>query len=859
MGKLKNRSKRVLWIGLGLAFALCMTVFLSMIVFMNDLNTSTISRVSGIYMQGMSEQISLHFETIIESKLDQVKALVDVVSSDNDFDSDKKVEHLASHASALGFEYFGLMSADGNFEMIYGDEISISDPIPFINSLNRGDAKIAVGKNSNGDGVILMGASAEYSMSENRKSVAMVAAVNVDYIADILSLDVTEDSVYSFIIREDGSFVIKTGDVVRDNYFDIVDTVYNDLDELTTKEYLEKLQQAMHDGSPFSCDMQVNGERRHIYATKLSHSEWYLLTFMPYGVLEEAIDDLGHYWFIAALICCVLILAVLITIFAVYSKILRGQLHELQIARDDAETARKQAEHANRAKSEFLSNMSHDIRTPMNAIVGMTAIAQSNIEDVKQVKNCLKKISLSSKHLLGLINDVLDMSKIENGKMILNNEKVSLREVMDSIVNIIQPQLKLKNQKFDVFIYDIYAENVYCDSVRLNQVILNFLSNAIKFTPNGGNIQVSLYEEPSEKGENYVKIHLSVKDNGIGMSAEFKNRIFESFVREDNSRVNKIEGTGLGMAITNYIIEAMGGTIEVESEQGVGSEFKVTVDFEKAQVEEEDMILPAWNMLVVDDDQKLCDSVVSSLNSMGISADWTLDGESAVKMMLEKQNEGDGYQIVLLDWHLPSIDGIETARQIHQIMGDDVPILLISAYDCTEVEKNAENAGIRGFLSKPLFKSTLYYGLKQFSDSADRCRKPGREKKNIDFTGKRILLAEDNELNWEIAYELLSSLGLELEWAENGQVCFEKFRASEQGYYDAVFMDIRMPVMTGYDAAVAIKALDREDAVNIPIIAMTADAFAEDVKKCLDCGMCAHIAKPIDLKEISRVLEKFIE
>lgn len=856
--KLKKRNKFILRISLGVAVALCLAVFSFLLLYMNSRSADTISHVGGLYMQGMSKQIALHFENTIESQLKQVKALVNVIPGENDFSDEVKISHISSHARSFGFRYLALMDAEGRFKMIYGEQLSLADPAPFINSLNSGEDKIALGKDSSNNRVALLGATAAYNMDDGKQSVALVAAVSVDYITEVLSLDASNDRGYSFIISENGDYVVRSQNAANDNYFDRVLAVYDELNGMTKEEYLEELKLAMHNGDSYFGDMMSGGERKHLYATKLSRSEWYLLTLMPYGDIDQSIDQLSRAWLLASTICCALILCILLLIFIAYSKMLGRQMTELQTARDDAENSRKQAEHANRAKSEFLSNMSHDIRTPMNAIVGMTAIAESNLDDPKQIENCLKKISLSSKHLLGLINDILDMSKIENGKMQLNNEKVSLREVMDSIVNIVQPQIKMKNQKFDVLIHDVFVENVYCDSIRLNQVILNFLSNAIKFTPENGSIQIALYEEPSEKGEDFVRIHLSVKDNGIGMSPEFKERIFESFVREDNTRVNKTEGTGLGMAITKYIIEAMGGTIEIESEQGKGSEFKVTVDFEKAEIQEEDMTLPGWNMLVVDDDKRLCESVIDSLRSMGVNADWTLDGESAVKMMQKKHDEGSDYQIVLLDWQLPGIDGVETARQIHRLLGNDVPVLLISAYDCTEMEKDAENAGIRGFLSKPLFKSTLYYGLRKFTEMSETVSDKAASA-DVDFTGKRILLAEDNEINREIAAELLSELGFELDCAEDGQVCFDKFCMSKVGYYDAVLMDIRMPVMNGYDATAAIKTLNREDAKTIPIIAMTADAFAEDVKKCLDCGMCAHIAKPISIKEMAKVLRKFMK
>lgn len=584
-----------------------------------------------------------------------------------------------------------------------------------------------------------------------------------------------------------------------------------------------------------------------MYCSSLPVSEWYLLTFMPYGTLNEAVETQSKHLLLTFIVCCGAILLLILFIFIRYIQLNRAQIKEL-------DEVRQMAESASKSKSEFLSNMSHDIRTPMNAIVGMTSIALTNIHNTERVQDCLKKIILSSRHLLGLINDVLDMSKIESGKMNLNVELVSLREVMDSLVTIIQPQIKEKQQKFNVLIYDIVSENVLCDGVRLNQILLNLLSNAIKYTPEKGSIEVVLNEQESPKGEDYIRILLRVKDNGIGMSEEFQQHVFDAFTRDDNKRIHKIEGTGLGMAITKYIVDAMGGEIKINSSLGAGSEFYVTLDFKKAEEQETDMTLPDFTMLVVDDDRQLCESTTASLKSIGIRAEWTLDGESAIEIVKQHHAVHNDYHVILLDWKLPGMDGIKTARELRKQLGNDVPILLISAYDCSEIEDEARKAGVNGFLSKPLFRSTLYYGLKPYSEPT--AEPFVEEQTEIDFSGKRILLAEDNNLNWEIANELLQGLGLKLDWAENGQICVDKFQQSPIGFYDAVLMDIRMPVKNGYEATDAIRSMERPDA-SLPIIAMTADAFYEDVQKCLDHGMNAHVAKPIDIKEISRTLNKY--
>ena len=572
---------------------------------------------------------------------------------------------------------------------------------------------------------------------------------------------------------------------------------------------------------------------------------------MPYGVLDDGISKLSDVRQYTILGACGVILAGILVIFVLYFRMSQQQLRELN-------KAKKEAVEANKAKSEFLSNMSHDIRTPMNGIVGMTAIAVANIDDTARVKDCLTKITLSSKHLLGLINDVLDMSKIESGKLTLNIHQISLRETMESIVNIVQPQIKAKNQHFDIFIQRIQTENVFCDSVRLNQVLINLLSNAIKFTPEEGSIRVYLEQEASPAGENYVRCHFRVKDSGIGMTKEFQEKIFDKFAREQKEQVYKTEGTGLGMAITKYIIDTMGGIVQLNSTPGKGSEFHIILDLERALTKEEDMVLPPWNVLVADNNEDLCQSAVFSLKEIGINAEWALNGKMAIEMVKKRHQEDNDYQIVLLDWKMPDMDGLETMREIRKQVGDNIPILIISAYDWSDIEEEALKAGASGFISKPLFKSNLFLGLSSFMLKKDTEELQQKEKEQT-FTGKHILLAEDNDLNWEIAEDILSEAGFELERAENGQICVEKFKNSDIGYFDVILMDIRMPVMSGYDAAKEIRAMKERSDVNLPIIAMTADAFSEDIQHSLECGMNEHISKPIDVDRLIQILKKYLK
>jgi len=845
---MKDRIKHFLTGSLIAVCVVCIAAFAVLAVYQNQQNAQAISELGNIYMTNINERISKHFGAISDQCLRPMTTFAENIPPMCEDSKEEYYKWMTYYGHSREYNSISWCDEEGNIETIYGDPLQYSGPVTFLDTLKSGQSRVAVGYNGAGEQVVLMCAPVKLSIPGMEDCVAMIGELPISYLSDTLSLENEDSLVYSLVIRKDGTFVVRNSAAVRDNYFDRVRAVYGETDGKTPEEYITELESAMQAGSDYAAMVEIDGARHHMYASSLPNSVWYLATFMPYGALNESVEGLGVRSLSASAIVCAIILLSLIAVFLRYFVLNRAQMKEL-------EEARLAAEQASKSKGEFLSNMSHDIRTPMNAIVGMTAIATAHIDDPQQVQNCLKKITLSSRHLLGLINDVLDMSKIESGKMVLNEEMVSLREIMDSIVSIVQPQVKAKHQKFDISIFNITAENVHCDSVRMNQVLLNLLSNAIKFTPEGGSIRVAICEETSPRGEDYVRLCISVTDTGIGMSEEFRQHIFESFAREDNKRIHRTEGTGLGMAITKYIVDAMGGEITVESRQGVGSKFQVVLDLQRAAEQIEDMILPDWVMLVVDDDQQLCESTVDSLRSIGIRAEWVLDGEDAVQMAARHHALHNDYHVILLDWKLPDMDGIETARELRRKLGDDVPILLMSAYDWSEIEEEARAAGISGFLMKPLFRSTLFYGLKPYMDAEEK--QPVQQENAPAFSDKRILVAEDNELNWEIANELLHDLGLTLEWAENGEVCTELFRRSEPGYYDAILMDIRMPIMDGYEAADAIRAMDRPDA-DVPIIAMTADAYSDDIQRCLSHGMNAHVAKPIDIDDVARLLKKYL-
>ena len=516
------------------------------------------------------------------------------------------------------------------------------------------------------------------------------------------------------------------------------------------------------------------------------------------------------------------------------------------------------AETANRAKSTFLSNMSHDIRTPMNAIIGFTTLAVSNIDDKKRVRDYLGKILSSSNHLLSLINDILDMSRIESGKIHLEETEVSLSDVLHDLKTIISGQIYAKQLDLYMDAMDVTNEDVYCDKTRLNQVLLNLLSNAVKFTPAGGTISVRLKQFPGTVKDSGL-YEIRVKDNGIGMSAEFVKKIFSPFERERTSTVSRTQGTGLGMAITKNIVDMMGGTIEVQTEQGKGTEFIVRLPFRiqfKQHHTEKIAELEGLKALVVDDDFNTCDSVTKMLVRIGMRSEWTLSGKEAVLRARQSMELGDAFHAYIIDWRLPDMNGIEVTRQIRSL-GDDTPIIILTAYEWSDIEVEARAAGVTAFCAKPMFMSdirdTLMIAIGQMQAETEDTRPLAS---GSDFRGRCILLVEDNELNSEITVEILNGYGCQVDTAVNGAEAVKKIKNSKPGDYDLVLMDVQMPVMNGYEAARQIRALNDPALAGIIILAMTANAFDEDKKKALECGMDGFLTKPIVIDELIGVLQK---
>lgn len=543
----------------------------------------------------------------------------------------------------------------------------------------------------------------------------------------------------------------------------------------------------------------------------------------------------------------------------VISKDITEQIRKQREQTQALQDALMQAQHANRAKTMFLSNMSHDIRTPMNAIIGFSTIAVSHIDNREQVLDCLQKVLSSSNHLLGLINDVLDMSRIESGKVQIKEQECNISELIHNLVNIIQPQIKAKQLELFIDTFEIANEDVIADPLKLNQVFINLLSNAVKYTPAGGTVSFRIMQNTTFR-HGYGDYKFIIKDNGIGMSPEFVGHVFEPFERESTVTQSGIQGTGLGMAITKNIVEMMNGTISVESEIGKGSTFTVELglklqDTEKTakQIKE----LEGLRALVVDDDFNTCDSVGKMLKQLGLRSEWTTSGREAVYRAKTAHEEGDSYHTFIIDWQMPGLSGVETARKIREAVGNEAPIIILTAYDWSDIEIEAKAAGVTAFCAKPMFmsdlKNVLLAANNLLDDQADV-----PEWTKADFSGKRILLVEDIELNREIAQVILEEAGFLVDTAPDGTDAVAIMEKAEENYYDAILMDVQMPVMNGYEATRTIRSLPRKDVKDLPIIAMTANALEEDKEAALKNGMNAHIAKPLDMDVFISVLRKFL-
>ena len=638
------------------------------------------------------------------------------------------------------------------------------------------------------------------------------------------------------MIDADGDYILKGYSFKNSSFFEFYKS-YNTTDPESSKELFGRITSS----TGFVSMTNSHGQECILAFTPVSSTAgWTMLGLVP---AEDLNVDKSNWVLIGVVSVALLILFICDMFYMQYVN------RRLQI------TANK-AEQANKAKTDFLSTMSHDIRTPMNAIIGLTTIAEKNTGDEALTKESLRKIGLAGNHLLTLINDILDISKVESGNLTLNPVTFSIVETVENLVNISQPMIKEKNIEFSFHIDRMEKEYLYTDQLRLNQIYINILSNAVKYTEPGGQVSVDLREEEST-APGCVKLTYIVADTGIGMTPEFMENMYTPFSRQVDSRVNSIQGTGLGLAITKQMVELIGGTIDCKSKQGEGTTFTVVLDIPVADRQRDDMQLDSVDILIVDDDEIMLKTAVDTIESLGATAEQASGGLEAVGMVRHRHQAGRDYDVIIVDWKMPDVDGIETISRIRSEVDADVPILLISAYDWSDIEDKAKTAGASGFVTKPLFRSTLYDKISDLMGKESRSVQP--EDDHSDLEGLHILVAEDNDINWEIISAMLSMFGITTDRAENGKVCVDMISAAEEGSYTLIFMDVQMPEMNGLDATRAIRKLENPWASSIPIVAMTADAFSENITACLDAGMNGHIAKPIDVKLVIREIRRIKE
>ena len=635
------------------------------------------------------------------------------------------------------------------------------------------------------------------------------------------------------MIDANGDYILKGDSFKNSSLFEFYKS-YNATDPESSGELVNKIT-----SSTGSVSMINSHKQECILAfTPVSASAgWTMLGLVPAKDLDVDTEN----WLLIGVVSVGLLILFLFDLLSIFSLNKRLQI------------AAREAESANRAKTDFLSTMSHDIRTPMNAIIGLTTIAEKNLGDVESTEESLRKISLASNHLLTLINDILDISKVESGKLKLSPLTFSLEETVENLVTVSQPMIKEKNIEFSFNINKIEKEYLYTDQLRLNQIYINILSNAIKYTEPGGRVSVDLHQEKSDK-PGCIRLIYIVADTGIGMSPEFMANMYQPFSRQIDSRVNSIQGTGLGLAITKQMVELLDGTIECQSELGKGTTFTVVLDIPEANKQREEMQLDSIDILIVDDDETMLETTVDTLESLGASAEQARNGLEALGMIEHRHLAGKDYNVIMIDWKMPEIDGLETIRRIRSEIDADVPILLMSAYDWSDIEDKAKEAGANGFVSKPLFRSALYNKINNLIGK--ETESSGPEDDYSDLQGLHLLVAEDNDINWEIISTILSMYGITTDRAENGRICVDMMRTAEEGSYELIFMDVQMPEMNGLDATRAIRGLENPWAASIPIIAMTADAFSENVTKCMEAGMNGHIAKPVDIKLVIKEIRR---
>lgn len=840
---------------------LCAALLAGMLWVYQAKTDKTVTQISRVYLGELTEQIMGHFQTSLDSQFSQVVTVMESAGARDLADLDHLQAFLRRQQENNGFTYVALLTEDG---MCYTGE-EVYPAISKINSLNtllQGNERlISANETILGDNMLLLGTPISGISFGGVRVMAALVGMDTQTLNEKILSHKADSNVYANVISRQGAFIIRASDryavTVGTNLFSTLE-----LSAAFDEGYsLEALREDILAGGEGMSALTFHGEHEYLYYAPIAGTDWTMYVAMPSGGLDAQVASLSAFMSRAAVLVVSGIALILLAFSLLYVRIVRRGAVLLEQEKERAEEALDRAERASLAKSEFLSRMSHEIRTPMNGIIGMTMIAMQNIEKPSKVTDCLKKVTLSSKHLLALINDVLDMSKIESGKIEIKREKFDFKVLLESLSTVYYGQAAAKKVEFNAVLSGDVRETLVGDSLRLNQIITNLLSNAIKFTPENGRVTLRISETEEKAGE--VWLRFEVSDTGCGIAPENLEKIFNAFEQEDDSVAQKYGGTGLGLSISRRFSELMGGSLTVESRTGLGSTFTALLPFGTAEPQREGsspIDYGSLKALVVDDDLETCEHVTLLLEKLGVEAHWADNGYQAVAKVEQAHNLDEDYDVCFVDWKMPFIDGLETTRRIRQAVGKaDIAVVLITAYDPTEIAETALEAGAVGIISKPLFSSTLVDAFQSIRSSTPGAMEKTRRMTDYDFAGKRVLIVEDNEINLEIATELVGVSGAAVTTARNGEEAVEVFAASSPGYFDLILMDVQMPVLDGYGATRQIRAMERPDSATVPILAMTANAFSEDVARSEASGMNGHLSKPIDLDTLYAALAKTLQ
>lgn len=839
---------------------LCVALMAAMIWTYQKKTDSAITQISEVYLGELTDQIISHFETSLNSQFAQVITVMESASERDLSDLDQLQAFLHRQRENNGFSYVALLTEDG---MCYTED-AVYSAISKINSLNTllsgKERLVSANETILGDDMLLLGTPIENVTFDGKQVVAALVGLDAQALGETILSHKTDSNAYANVISRQGMFVMRSPNrhlaTAGTNLFSSLQ-----ISAVFDEGYsLEELRSHITAGESGMSALTLDGEHEYLYYAPIAGTNWAMYVAMPSGGLDLQIETLSTHMSRTAILVVAGIAVILMLFAFIYIRIVWRSAMLLEQEKERAEAALIQAQRASMAKSEFLSRMSHEIRTPMNGIIGMTMIAMQNIEKPAKVTDCLKKVNLSSKHLLALINDVLDMSKIESGKVELKQEKFDFKVLVESLSAVYYGQATAKKVDFNVILSKNVRETLVGDSLRLNQVITNLLSNAIKFTPENGRVTLHIQEE--EELDDKVWLRFDVTDTGCGIAPENLDKIFNAFEQEDAGVAQKYGGTGLGLSISRRFSELMGGTLSVSSQLGHGSTFTARLPFKTVETTtggKPPIDYGNLKVLVVDDDLETCEHVTLLLEKLGVEAYWADNGYQAVAQVEQAHNLDEDFDVCFVDWKMPYLDGLETTRRIRQAAGrEDIAVVLITAYDPSEIEESALEAGAVGIIGKPLFSSTLTEAFESIRNSRPGAIEKSKRLTDYDFQGKRILVAEDNTINLEIITELVSITGAAVTAARDGKEAVDIFSASTPGYFDLILMDIQMPVLDGYEATRQIRALGRPDAM-IPILAMTANAFSEDVALSAASGMNGHLSKPVDLNTLYTELAKFFQ